>query len=47
MIQPGVRVSELVGLGVRDIHLGTGAHCRVTGKSRKKRATTFDIQPVT
>jgi integrase/recombinase XerD len=41
MIQTGVRVSELVGLRVCDVHLGTGAHTRVTGKGRKKRATTL------
>ena len=39
MIQTGVRVSELVGLHVRDVHLGTGHHIRVLGKGRKKRAT--------
>lgn len=38
-IQTGVRVSELVGLRVRDVHLGTGRHIRVLGKGRKKRAT--------
>ena len=32
MIQTGVRVSELTGLRVCDVHLGTGAHIRVTGK---------------
>ena len=41
MVQTGVRVSELTGLRVRDVHLGTGAHIRVTGKGRKKRATTL------
>jgi integrase len=35
MVQIGVRVSELVGLCVCDIHLGNGAHIRVTGKGRK------------
>ena len=35
MIQTGVRVSELAGLRVGDVHLGTGAHIRVTGKGRK------------
>lgn len=40
MVQTGVRVSELVGLRVRDLHLGTGPHIRVTGKGRKRRATT-------
>jgi integrase/recombinase XerD len=39
-IQTGVRVSELTGLRVRDVHLGTGAHIRVTGKGRKKRRLT-------
>jgi len=39
MIQTGVRVSELVGLRLRDVHLGTGRHIRVLGKGRKKRVT--------
>jgi integrase/recombinase XerD len=39
MIQTGVRVSELVGLRVCDVHLGTGHHVRVLGKGRKKRST--------
>ena len=34
-----MRASELVGLRVRDVHLGTGRHIRVMGKRRKKRAT--------
>jgi integrase/recombinase XerD len=46
MIQTGVRVSELVGLHVRDVQLGTGAHIRVTGKGRKKRATTLTRETV-
>ena len=46
MIQTGVRVSELVGLRVCDVHLRTGAHCRVTGKGRKKRATTLTRETV-
>jgi len=46
MIQTGVRVSELVGLRVRDVHLGTGAHIRVTGKGRKQRATPLTSQTV-
>ena len=46
MIQTGVRVSELVGLRVCDVHLSTGAHCRVTGKGRKKRATTLTRETV-
>ena len=47
MIQTGVRVSELVGLRVCDVHLGTSAHIRVTGKGRKKRATTLTSETVT
>ena len=39
MVQTGLRVSELVGLRMRDVHLGTGRHIRVLGKGRKKRAT--------
>jgi len=46
MVQTGVRVSELVGLHIDDVHLGTGAHCRVTGKGRKKRATTLTAETV-
>jgi integrase/recombinase XerD len=46
MIQTGVRVSELVGLRVCDVHLGTGPHIRVTGKGRKKRATTLTGETV-
>jgi len=46
MIQTGVRVSELTGLRICDIHLGTGAHIRVTGKGRKKRATTLTGETV-
>jgi integrase/recombinase XerD len=46
MVQTGVRVSELVGLRVRDLHLGTGPHIRVTGKGRKKRATTLTGETV-
>jgi integrase/recombinase XerD len=38
MIQTGVRVSELTGLRIADVHLGVGAHIRVTGKGRKMRA---------
>ena len=42
MIQTGVRVSELTGLRVGDVHLGTGAHIRVLGKGRKRRVTDPD-----
>jgi integrase len=46
MIQTGVRVSELTGLRVGDVHLGTGAHVRITGKGRKKRATILTSETV-
>jgi integrase/recombinase XerD len=37
--QTGLRVSELTGLTIGDIHLGTGAHVSCTGKGRKQRIT--------
>src|SRR6516225_6168440 len=46
-IQTGVRVSELTGLRIRDVHLGRGPHIRVTGKGRfnfDKTATTETVQ---
>jgi site-specific recombinase XerD len=46
MIQTGVRVSELAGLHVGDVHLGTGRHIRVLGKGRKKRATPLTGETV-
>ena len=46
MIQTGVRVTELTGLHVGDVHLGSGAHIRVLGKGRKKRATTLTSETV-
>jgi site-specific recombinase XerD len=46
MIQTGVRVSELTGLRVGDLHLGNGPHIRVLGKGRKKRATTLTGETV-
>ena len=46
MIQTGVRVSELVGVRVGDVHLGTAAHIRVLGKGRKRRATTLTAETV-
>ena len=38
-IQTGLRVSELIALQCGDLTLGTGGHCRVTGKGRKQRVT--------
>ena len=36
-LQAGPRVSELTGLSVGDVTLGTGPHIRVSGKGRKER----------
>jgi len=46
MTQTGLRVSELVGIRVYDVHLGTGAHIQITGKGRKKRATPLTSETV-
>jgi integrase/recombinase XerD len=37
--QAGLRVSELAGLTVGDVTLGTGAHVHTVGKGRKERRT--------
>jgi site-specific recombinase XerD len=37
--QTGLRLSELTGLTLSDIHLGTGAHVSCHGKGRKDRIT--------
>jgi site-specific recombinase XerD len=41
-VTAGLRVSELTGLQVRDIHLGAGAHVLCHGKGRKNRTTPLD-----
>lgn len=46
MIQTGIRVSELTGLRIGDVHLGVGAHIRVTGKGRKMRSPTLTHETV-
>lgn len=38
-VQTGLRVSELIGLDLGDVHLGTGAHVCCRGKGRKQRRT--------
>jgi integrase/recombinase XerD len=43
-IQTGLRVTELIGLRVHDVVLGTGAHVRCLGKGRKERATPLTPQ---
>lgn len=45
-IQTGLRVSELTGLVVGDIEMGSGAHVRCHGKGRKQRATPLTTQTV-
>jgi integrase/recombinase XerD len=37
--QTGLRASELVGLTIADVHLGSGAHVNCIGKRRKQRIT--------
>jgi site-specific recombinase XerD len=37
--QTGLRASELTGLTIADVHLGTGAHISCLGKGRKQRIT--------
>jgi site-specific recombinase XerD len=37
--QTGLRISELTGLTIGDVNLGTGAHVSCTGKGRKQRIT--------
>ena len=41
-LRTGLRVSELIQLTLRDVHLDTGPHVRVTGKGRKERCTPLD-----
>jgi len=43
-VQTGLRVSELTGLTVGAVHLGTGSHVRCHGKGRKDRATPLTTQ---
>jgi site-specific recombinase XerD len=38
-VHTGLRVSELTGLAIHDVHVGTGPHLRCTGKGRKDRCT--------
>jgi integrase/recombinase XerD len=44
--QTGLRVSELTGLTIADVHLGTGAHVSCTGKGRKDRITPLTTTTV-
>jgi len=47
VVQTGLRISELTGLLVRDIHLGIGAHVSCHGKGRKDRITPLTSDTVT
>jgi site-specific recombinase XerD len=38
-VHTGLRVGELTGLTLQDVHLGTGPHLRCHGKGRKDRCT--------
>jgi integrase/recombinase XerD len=45
-VQTRLRVSEITGLRVADLHLGAGPYVRCTGKGRKDRATPLTRQTV-
>jgi integrase/recombinase XerD len=44
--QTGLRISELTGLTIGDVHLGAGAHVSCTGKGRKQRITPLTTSTV-
>jgi integrase/recombinase XerD len=46
-VQTGLRVSELTGLTIHDLHTGTGAHLTCTGKGRRQRATPLTPSTLT
>jgi integrase/recombinase XerD len=46
MVQTGLRVSELTGLTIADVVLGTGAHVRCHGKGRKERITPLTRETI-
>jgi integrase/recombinase XerD len=43
-IQTGLRISELTGLTIADVHLGVGAHVVCHGKGRKDRITPLTAE---
>ena len=45
-VQTGLRLSELTGLKLQNLTLGTGAHIRVIGKGRKERCVPLTRQTV-
>jgi integrase/recombinase XerD len=46
LITTGLRIAELTGLKVSDVHLGRGPHVLCHGKGRKDRTTPLDRQSV-
>jgi site-specific recombinase XerD len=46
-VQTGLRASELLGMQVADVHLGTGPHVNCMGKGRKQRSTPLLAETVT
>ena len=46
-IQTGLRISEIIGLTISDVHTGVGAHVHCFGKSRKERRTPLLSATVT
>jgi integrase/recombinase XerD len=46
-VQTGLRVSELTGLKLHDVHLDTGPYLRCHGKGRKDRCTPLITRTVT
>ena len=45
-VQTGLRASELLGMRVTDVHLGTGPHVSCMGKGRKQRSTPLLLETV-
>jgi site-specific recombinase XerD len=45
-VQTGLRASELIGLRLADVHLGTGPHVNCLGKGRKHRSTPLSAETV-
>jgi integrase/recombinase XerD len=45
--QTGLRISELTGLNLSDVHLGTGPHVSCHGKGRKQRITPLTTVTIT
>jgi integrase/recombinase XerD len=45
-VHTGLRVSELTGLKIQDVHFGTGPHLRCHGKGRKDRCTPLTTATV-